>query len=42
MKLLRRLFRKRPRRLSGQGRWFMASLLEANMSAGRLAYGVAI
>lgn len=43
MKLLRRLFGKRQARpLAGTGRWFTASLLEANSRAGRLAYGVAI
>lgn len=39
MKWLNRLFGKRPQRLSGHGRWFTASLLEANCRAGRMAYG---
>lgn len=37
--LWQRLTGKRPQRLSGQGRWFTASLIEANYGAGRMVYG---
>lgn len=37
-RLLQRLTGK-PKRATTKARWFTASLLEANMGAGKLAYG---